>query len=731
VNGDVMVNAARQLCGLGRLRPWLVSVVCLAMTLLPPSHAALAQEASDATQQAAAVDPGALVDHVETLANQKLRVLTQELLARRVHPTQFYLEITSQSDPEKLSSLLRSWGQDNLMLLKEELRRSDYFQLRELLSSATVSVRYSNKMSSDEWDIVETELRSYFAKREGNAVEQFDAEPSRLAPDMSEALVEQRARLEREKMEQEYKLKNSLEESKSQLRQREIQREADLKKELTEFEKSALSDELTNERKRRFEMADVFDKDFNPKEYILRHVPLLSRIAALGSGLGLFFVVALAVLGMLLIIASSNLGRHLSRGAFELAIALKGESKGESDRAKELAKDQAGQGDELNKDSGVEFDYKPQFKEAAEKLRSQVERDIDTTAVVLSKVIEEEKYGEVIAIFDILGPDLARTVFSKMTSSSKRSLQRAFYTGQIKRPSLASLFNRVNELRAMLASTDVMMSDASDKGFAQIILAYPDVEIASALANVSVDESVSLLSRLPPERMLAIIRNLPSSLAEQARQRLGRVVRRGIEASMDTVRVFTGAIMDEARLRFEENKRFLQGVIQVSNEQEAEHIIAGLSFDPKLLLEVIGIRATLDDMWAQPVDVIETLMLGLELESIVALIHSAPESVFGSIVSTFTPRKQALASDILDNMKADARYAAELSESVQPVRKNLLAKLSTMAKDGAVTLPSYERLKAEVAKQTELEQRGESYEDHLVAQMADVSAADIAQGVAS
>ena len=66
--------------------------------------------------------------------------------------------------------------------------------------------------------------------------------------------------------------------------------------------------------------------------------------------------------------------------------------------------------------------------------------------------------------------------------------------------------------------------------------------------------------------------------------------------------------------------------------------------------------------------------------------------------------------DILDNLKSNAEYLEKVQKQVAPERKKILAKLADLAKAGTVVLPSYERLKAEVARQEELESKGESYE---------------------
>jgi hypothetical protein len=682
--------------------------------VLSPSLA-LAQDSTEST--AANPEAKSIGQFVEAVAKTKLINLLNDAIKRRLHPSQFYIEVTPQADGAKINALIQGWGNDNLSLLRNEIKSYEYFEVRELLRNATIAVRYSSQIKEDEWTVMETELQSLLARAEGTQIEQFEATQVEVTPDLSEKVMLLKAQKEREQLDQEYKLKNSLEETRSQLRQRELQREYDLKKGQNELEKSALENELQTERQKRFELADLLSKDFNVKEYLLKQYPVLANYAALGSGLGAFIVVALLILGLFIVMASGTLGRQLKSGVHEVALALKGENKNEqeSDRAKQLKADNAAKKseEELNSDNAVEFDSKPELRDAADKLRAQVERDIQTTAVVMSKVVEEEKFGEVIAIFDILGADLARSVFRQMTSTARKRLQRAFYTGQIKRPSTSALFNRINELRAMLASTDVMMSEVQDKEFAQIVLAYPDEEIAKALTEVPLDESVSLLSRLPPERMLSIIRSLPQAKAGDARSSLGKIVRKGVEASLESIRLFTGSIMNEARLRFEENKRFLQGVIDVASEAEAEGIISGLRFDPKLLLEVIGVRASIEDLWAQSVETIESLFSGLELEFMVALLQSAPEEKSAEVSSSFPARKRALASDIKDNILGDKDYAAALEGKIAPERKRILVRLSEMGKAGTVILPSYEKLKAQVARQEELEKEGMSYEESM------------------
>jgi hypothetical protein len=688
------------LCGLGRA------------SSLTPISVAFAQE-NEGQSGAAAQN---LTLFIETQARQKLSALINSVVSKRLHPSKFAVEVTPEADSTKVATISRGWGEDNTALLRGELRRYDYYDLRDLLGTVTIRLRYTDTITPSEWQIIEDELRAMLA-RGGDVFEQIESSADKMSPDLSESLILLRAREQRQQLEEEYRLKTTLEEARSQLRQRELQREFELRRELNDQEKAALQSELQNERQKRFELADVLAKDFNINDYLVRQFPVLSRFAAVGSGVGALAIIGLLVLGLLLIVAAGTLGKHLKTGVHEIALALKGDSKSESD-LKALGGQKgplAGAEEKQEPDSVLEFEHKPQLKEAAEKLRSQVERDTQTTAVVLSKVAEEEKFGEVIAIFDILGPDLARVVFNQFTSMAKKSLQRAFYESDIKRPNISALFNRINELRAMLATTDVMMADESDKEFAQIILAYPDSEIASALVKIPILEAVSLLSRLPAERMLSIIRSFPIEVAEAARAGLGRTIRKGIDASIGSIQSFVGSIMDEARLRFEENKRFLKGVIDVASEEEAEAIISGMNFDPRLLLEVIGIRATMEDLWAQSVETIETLFSGLELESVVGVLSAAPEAKQNEVIASFPERKQLLSRDIMDNLSSNADYNEKIKKKVEPERKKILAKLGDLAKAGSVVLPSYERLKAEVARQEELEKEGKNYEDHLEA----------------
>jgi flagellar motility protein MotE (MotC chaperone) len=80
----------------------------------------------------------------------------------------------------------------------------------------------------------------------------------------------------------------------------------------------------------------------------------------------------------------------------------------------------------------------------------------------------------------------------------------------------------------MLASTDVLMKEKSEKTIAQIILSFGDDEIANATTAISNEQAASMLSMLPPDRMMRIVRKLPIERARGIVTVLGAVVHSGV-----------------------------------------------------------------------------------------------------------------------------------------------------------------------------------------------------------
>ena len=238
----------------------------------------------------------------------------------------------------------------------------------------------------------------------------------------------------------------------------------------------------------------------NINERIIKEQPILTRLLATGAGIGSLFFFALLVLGVFLILGLKFLGRSILHGTTEVARAMRaGPEQMPLPKQVEPFSDTKHDEPEVEReDLLVEFDSKPQFKEAADQLRTQVVRDIKTSGAVMSKMVEQEKYGEVVAIFDLLGPDLSQEVFAEFSPFARRLLQRAYFTGAIKRVRASTLFNRVNEIRSMLATTDVLLRDENDKQFAQVMLSYSDDDVARAIDGLAADQAGAMMTILPP-----------------------------------------------------------------------------------------------------------------------------------------------------------------------------------------------------------------------------------------
>jgi hypothetical protein len=226
------------------------------------------------------------------------------------------------------------------------------------------------------------------------------------------------------------------------------------------------------------------------------------------------------------------------------------------------------------------------------------------------------------------------------------------------------------------------------------MLSYSDEDVARAIDGLAPEQAGSMMTILPPDRMLKIIRNLEPNFGKSVLNSLGNIVHHSKRTSSEVLEKFTQNIFDEKKMKFEEDRKYLQAIVEVADQEELEVISQGLEFNAKLLLEVIGVRATIDDLWAQPIDVLEGIFSLVELEPVTAMLFVSPDSVREGVMKLFPERKRILTEDALENMSKDDSYREDLLKSVPTSKKIFLQKLSDMAAAGIVTLPSRTRLMA-------------------------------------
>ena len=673
---------------------YLRTYLCICM-LGCLSQTALGQNISASAQQVAKADPAErkklerrLEDAVARRIRETLGQKVDDFLSRRIERTGYTISIEPSLDKKKLSRLIGGIDSEEVSSLILAVSRRDYDSLRSYLKNAVIGVGIADYLSETEWSPVVNALQSQFDGG-GERVESVEVNLVSLPLPLQERAIKTRVKEELKNIEREY-----------QLRQQaiELDRELELEnlKEIQIEKERRLESELENERRERKELSKQLLDSENINERIIKEQPILTRLLATGAGIGSLFFFALLVLGVFLILGLKFLGRSILHGTTEVARAMRaGTEQMPLPKQVEPFSDTKHDEPEVEReDLLVEFDSKPQFKEAADQLRTQVVRDIKTSGAVMSKMVEQEKYGEVVAIFDLLGPDLSQEVFAEFSPFARRLLQRAYFTGAIKRVRASTLFNRVNEIRSMLATTDVLMRDENDKQFAQVMLSYSDDDVARAIDGLAADQAGAMMTILPPERMLKIIRKLDAEFGKNVLNHLGHIVHHGKRTSIEVLERFTQNIFDEKKMKFEEDKKYLQTIVDVANQEELEVISQGLEFNARLLLEVIGVRATIDDLWAQPIEVLEGIFSLVELEPGTAMLFVSPASVREGVMKLFPERKRILTEDALENMSKDDGYREELLKSVPSSQKIFLQKLSDMAAAGIVTLPSRVRLMA-------------------------------------
>ncbi|MEY4066435.1 MAG: hypothetical protein RIR26_2643 [Pseudomonadota bacterium] len=661
---------------------------------------ALAQDAPSAESAQTQKDDGAerkklekkLEAAIQRRVKETLEQRVDDFMSRRIERTGYTIGIESTVDRKRLESLTKSLAVNEIPDFIASVVRKDYEALRPYLKNARISLGIADYLSEAEWEPVVNTLQAQF-DASGDNIETVESTPVSMPLPLQERVIKTQAQEELKRLEREYELKK-------------VDRDYEFEniKKMQDEKERRLEVELQKERKEKDELSKQLLNDENLSERMVKEKPLLTRLLATGAGIGSVLFFALLAFGIFVILGLRFLGSSIFKGTNEVARALRaGPEQLPASKQVNPFSDEAGEeGESEKEDLLLEFEGKPQFKEAAEQLRGQVMRDMKTAAAVLSKVVEQEKYGEVIAIFDLLGPEISQKVFALFSPYSRRLLQRAYFTGAIKRVKASTLFNRVNEFRTMLATTDVLMKDGNDKQFAQVMLSYSDEEVAKAIYGLAPDQAAAMMTILPPDRMLRIIRKMEQSFGKNVLNTLGQIVHLGKRITDEVLETFTRNIQDEKKMKFEEDKRYLQSVLTTAEQDEFEVIAAGLEFNARLLLEVIGVRATVEDMWAQPMEVLEGLFSLLELEPLCAVLYTSPDEIRYGVMRLFPERKRILSEDALDNLKKDEKYREQLLKTIPVSQKVLLQKLGEMASSGLVSLPSRVRLLA-LAEEQELQ----------------------------
>ena len=659
-----------------------------------PSSLAPQTKANTATESSS-VPPSVLKEFesiIERRAKNLLTEKTNALLSQRLSRSSFNVSLALALNKAKLKDWLHAFGESDFQTLKSEIGSRDYEGIRSFLQSADIDIGFSNRISEVEWAPILDSVKNAFDGGSGS-VESVSGNSIALPLSPEERAIQLQMEEAKKNLERSFQLRK---EELSYEKQLEVEKA----KKIQDIREEELKAELKIEKEKRESIINQFVNDQNIKEKVVKDWPVLSRFIVSGLGIGLTLLFAAALMGLLIFFAIRSFGSSLMLSYEGIADALK-EGKETTLIPKNLDPftESGPDAEEKRQDTLIEFDTKPELKEAAEQLRVQVTRDLFTTAAVLSKVVEQEKFGEVVGVFDILGPDLSQKIFDEFTSSAKRGLQRAFFNGEIKRVPPASLFNRINELRTMLSTTDVLMRDKSDKTFAQIALSYSDEEISKGLNEISIENAAEILTIFPPDRMFKILRRMHLETSKGILEKIGLSIHRGAKISSDVIDRFASGLFDETKMRYEEHKRYFRSLIANAEEEEVETISRGLEFHPKLLLDVIGIRATIDDLWAQNTEHLDRLLSLVELEPSAFLLSHAPEQVRNNILQTYPERKRLLTLDALSNFESDKELRAQVEKTFIPTRRTVLDQLSQMAKQGLVQLPSYERLLKMVSDQ--------------------------------
>lgn len=577
--------------------------------------------------------------------------------------------------------------------LAAKFAHASYADLRQFVKSARVSVLFGERLDAKQWEPWIDTLRKNIATGP-DAPERVEGRGASLPISEREHLLVREARETRDRVLAEIRANEEaqrrLEDHKSRLRNSELERDkVQLQKDLDTERGTikALSEQVNSERL---------------SERMARDLPGLLKFFAAGGGIGVFVLLALIALGIGLVLAALGLGKRFIAASKEAGAALQSAFGGQDVKAVHTL----GLGDDIAKQvadvkralltkpegpdgeiGNIEPDLIAELERTVNELKNLVRRDIPTASAQITKLIEGGEQDKVLILFDMLGEEIAKMLFEAIHPKYQRDLKRYFYhVGPRSNPPPKLLYLMAVEVRSMLSATEILIRDDANRLFSQMLLTHSDAEIAGAMREMTEDKSSAMLAILPTPRVVSIMRNADSAVAVKWRRNMANAVKGQIPLFVDDIRRLDQIMNAPEKVSFQECTAYLKDLMGKLSEEECEDVIAGAEDDPKLKAAISGLRASMDDLWAQPLMIIQKLTANVELAPLAALFCEGSTEIRDKYLAEMTGRRRELLEDEFKSLQNEQTRRKAVRANAK-TRRRVLDALADLADQGEAFLP--------------------------------------------
>jgi flagellar motor switch protein FliG len=636
---------------------------------------------------------------LERRTREVLQDRVDEYLAKRLDRSSYVIDFEFTFDDKRIAAEVAALQGADFDVIVSSVSNRRYEDLRKYFREASILLKFSKSISAAESGPVVKSLQNFLAVG-ANPIEVVRASSIALPPGPRERALEEK----RKEQEMRGQTDARLRQLEHELKLKELEREYQLKKSgVGEGDEGGMKALLEQERKKREDLAEIVNKE-SMKDKIAREMPIILRFASVGIVFGGFVLLSLIVFGLFISSGLKNLAAGFRQGLEGLAGAMVNVSGGRGGGGGEKTTFEmkidtgdglrGGGGGGTSGGSGSQLDLGKMsaLDNIVAEIRNLAASDIEMAAAIVSRLADRGEFERAFSMLDLLGIEMAQKTLALLPDQIQRGMKRRYLASEVKQPAVDELFQQAITVRALLTAGDQLLSDDSERLLARILLSHSDEELASGLASLPTRAAVSVLTRLPANKAMIIVRAAPKEQAREWRQALSGAMREEIplvKKDLETLRV---ALRDPEKGRFEEAKEYFQEILSTADEKEFQEFLDGLESTPDLCLAVTGMRATMEDLWEQPLPIITSLFVEFTLEEVAILLYEAPESVRQTYLESCVERRRMMINDGLQGLAGNEQHRQKMMASMADSRKHLLKELGTMAEDGKTELPSRKRL---------------------------------------
>jgi hypothetical protein len=343
----------------------LIALVAIVLAVSASAIARAQSGSSNTTSAAIAQQQKRIKQSAENFIEQRskseLLKTSEEFVGRRLEKGYYLLGTEVSVNRKKVNDWIDGFEGADLGTTLAAIRAMDYASLREFLTDATVNLDISNRLSKGEWQPVASAFDAYLQSQSGG-IETLNVNQKDMPPPAFERAIELQAA-------QQKKL---------------IELESQKRREENKAVEDELKSSLEAERSKVRKLNEQLLTEDNIKDRIIKERPLLTRFLATGMGITSMLLVALVLLGILIVLGFRAFGVSFVKGAGDIADALRNDLPNTTPKALNSdPKVPEGERNHEGEEIKDEFDTKQKLSEAADLLKVQVLRDLETTAALL------------------------------------------------------------------------------------------------------------------------------------------------------------------------------------------------------------------------------------------------------------------------------------------------------------------------------------------------------------